>query len=119
LMSAGLMAGTHFLLLLILYLFAALATFAGFEIHRSQQFFAGELQTRAIQTSEERTSVRSPNEQTEVPSSTSPPIIELWRESKERRRPLRTPGGLHLTGFSAVALISILLTAVPLFLLVP
>jgi len=94
LMSAGLMAGTQFLLLLIVYLFAALSTLASFEIRRSQQSFAEELQT---------------------PASS----IELWREVKEQRQPLSAPGGGHLIGFSAGALFLILLVAIPLFLAVP
>jgi len=94
LMSAGLMAGTHFLLLLVLYLFAALSTFLSFEIYRSQQYFAEEIQTQF-------------------------PTVELWRETKEQRQPMRVPGARHLMGFSAAALVSILIIAIPLFLAVP
>lgn len=94
LMSAGLMAGTHFLLLLIVYLFAALSTFISFEIYRSQQYFADETRTQC-------------------------PAIELWRETKEQRQHIRAPGSHYLISFSAAALISILVIAVPLFLAVP
>jgi hypothetical protein len=94
LMSAGMMAGTHFLLLLVVYLFAAISTFVGFEIHRSQQYFANETQTQS-------------------------PTIELWRETKEQRQPLRAPGSRYLIGFAAAALTSILVIAIPLFLTVP
>ncbi|MEP7338580.1 MAG: DUF3488 and transglutaminase-like domain-containing protein [Acidobacteriota bacterium] len=94
LMSAGMMAGTHFLLLLVVYLFAAISTFIGFEIHRSQQYFAGETQTQSV-------------------------TIELWREAKEQRQPIRAPGSRYLIGFAATALASILVIAIPLFLAVP
>src|SRR5205085_3402719 len=78
LMSAGLMAGTHFLLLLVVYLFAAISTFIGFEIHRSQQYFADETQTQSA-------------------------TIELWRETKDQRQPIRAPGSRYLIGFAAAA----------------
>ncbi len=94
LMSAGLMAGTHFLLLLVVYLFAALSTFLSFEIYRSQQYFADEIRMQV-------------------------PAIELWRETKEQRQHIRAPGSHYLISFSAIALISILVIAVPLFLAVP
>src|SRR5205085_5504999 len=80
--------------LLVVYLFAAISTFIGFEIHRSQQYFADETQTQSA-------------------------TIELWRETKDQRQPIRAPGSRYLIGFAAAALISILLIAVPLFLTVP
>ncbi len=94
LMSAGLMAGTSFLLLLICYLLAAISAFIGFEIRRSRQAF---------------------NEATE----NQPAAIELWREVKDHRRSLRAPRSHNLIGFSVTALALILLTAAPLFFLVP
>lgn len=94
LMSAGMMAGTSFLLLLVVYLFAAICGFVGFEIRRSQQIFAKEIRHQAKQ-------------------------IEVWREINDQRQPLPAPGSRSLLGFSATALISILLIAIPVFLVVP
>lgn len=94
LMSAGLTAGTTFLLLLVVYIFAAISTFIGFEIRRSQQSFAEEIRNQPIS-------------------------VDLWREVNEQRRPLTISGTRGLFGFSTAALISILLIAVPVFLAVP
>ncbi|HEX9000215.1 MAG TPA: DUF3488 and transglutaminase-like domain-containing protein [Blastocatellia bacterium] len=94
LMSAGLSAGTTFLLLLVVYIFAAVSTFIGFEIRRSQQSFAEDTQNQALS-------------------------IELWREIKEQRQPMTVSASRGLFGFSATALIAILLVAIPIFLAVP
>lgn len=94
LMSAGLMAGTTFLLLLVVYIFAAISTFIGFEIRRSQQSFAEEIRNQPVS-------------------------VDLWREVNDQRQPMTISGSRGLFGFSAGALISILLVAVPVFLAVP
>ncbi|MBS1791189.1 MAG: DUF3488 domain-containing protein [Acidobacteria bacterium] len=94
LMSAGLMMGTVFMLLLVVYLLAAAATFIAFEIRRSQQAF---------------------NSESGVPIAT----VELWRETKDQRHPLPEPRSGSLLLFSALAMVMILLLAAPLFFVVP
>ena len=123
LMSAGLMAGTHFLLLLAVYLFAALSTFLSFEIYRSQQYFAAEIRYGERERPEPPLTppLTSASWETQVAHAprTATPVIELWRETKEQRQHIRSPGSHYLLSFSAAALISILVIAVPLFLAVP
>ncbi|MDQ3012696.1 MAG: transglutaminaseTgpA domain-containing protein [Acidobacteriota bacterium] len=129
LMAAGLMAGTHFLLLLVVYLFAALSTFISFEIYRSQQYFTAEIQYGERERPEPPLGERERPEppltdaagktQAAHAPGTAIPIIELWRETKEQRQHIRAPGSHYLISFSAAALISIMVIAVPLFLAVP
>ncbi|HQR36438.1 MAG TPA: DUF3488 and transglutaminase-like domain-containing protein [Blastocatellia bacterium] len=94
LMSAGLMMGTTFMLLLILYLLAAASTFIAFEIRRSQQAFDKEAGALEV-------------------------TVELWREVKDRRQPLPQSHNRSLFLFSIVAMLMILLLAAPLFFVVP
>lgn len=94
LMSAGLMVGTTFLLLLILYLMAAISTLLSFEIRRSQQIFNEEIDNQPV-------------------------IFEQWREVDGYRQALRPARGTKLFLFSLLAVTLILLIAVPLFFVVP
>ncbi|MDX2041018.1 MAG: DUF3488 and transglutaminase-like domain-containing protein [Acidobacteriota bacterium] len=94
LMSAGLTMGTTFLVLLMVYLLAAISTFIAYEIRRTQQSFLEEVKDQKI-------------------------VIELWREVNDVRRPLGKPGVVGLLGFSVLALALILILAGPLFLVVP
>ncbi|MFN0109244.1 MAG: DUF3488 and DUF4129 domain-containing transglutaminase family protein [Blastocatellia bacterium] len=94
LMAAGMMLGTTFLVLLIVYLLAAASTFIAFEIRRSQQAFEREISARDI-------------------------TIELWRETKDQIRPLPPPRGRGLLFFSAASMALILVLAAPLFFVVP
>mgnify|MGYP000169729706 CR=1 FL=1 len=94
LMSAGLMMGTTFMLLLMIYLLAAASTFIAFEIRRSQQAFDKEIGAPEI-------------------------TVELWREVKDRRQPLPESHNRSLFLFSIVAMLMILLLAAPLFFVVP
>lgn len=94
LMSAGLTMGTMFLVLLMVYLLAAISTFIAYEIRRTQQSFVQEVKDQKI-------------------------VIELWREVNDVRRPLGKPSAIGLLGFSVLALVLILVLAVPLFLIVP
>lgn len=94
LMSAGLMMGTTFLFLLVVYLLAAVSTFVAFEIRRTQQNFLEEVKNREIN-------------------------VDLWREINGQRRLLAKPRVFGLLGFSVLALAMILILAAPLFLVVP
>lgn len=94
LMSAGLMIGTKFMALLMVYLLAAASTLIAFEIRRSQQAFDHEISKQTVS-------------------------VELWREVKDQRQPLPQPHGRNLFFFSTVAMLVILLLAAPLFFLVP
>lgn len=94
LMSAGLMIGTVFLFLLIVYLLTAISAFISFEIHRSRLAF-------------------------EESTDNQPVTIELWREGQDQRRRISSLPGFNLIGFSSLTMILILLTAAPLFFLVP
>ncbi|MGE0130909.1 MAG: DUF3488 and DUF4129 domain-containing transglutaminase family protein [Blastocatellales bacterium] len=94
LMTAGMMVDTTFLFLVIVYLFAAVSAFIGYEIHRSGQIFAANSSSRRI-------------------------AIEYWKESKGARARLNPPRLRSLPLFSAFALLAILLLAAPLFLAMP
>jgi transglutaminase-like putative cysteine protease len=94
LMTAGMMIGTTFLLLLVVYLFAAVSAFLGYEIHRSAQAFASH-------------------------HSSPETVVEYWKEEKDRRRRLSPPRLRSLAVFSALVLVVILLLAAPLFLAMP
>ncbi|MGH9802516.1 MAG: DUF3488 domain-containing protein, partial [Blastocatellia bacterium] len=94
LMSAGMMVGTIFLLLLVVYLLAAASTFIAFEIRRTQQTFRQEAGNRKV-------------------------TIDLWREVNDQRRALPEPRSRSLFLFSASAMSMIMLLAAPLFFVVP
>jgi transglutaminase-like putative cysteine protease len=99
LMAAGMMISTTFLLLLILYLFAAISTFVSNEIRRSQEVFEANLSTwnGAVQ---------------------SPEIQFFSQDEKSQLQPV-TPRWRTLSYFSAGILVLILLVAVPVFLAMP
>ncbi len=97
--TAGMMIGTTFLLLLIFYLFAAISTFVSNEIYRSQQSFAANFSARNV--------------------ISQPPSIEYYQEDENTRRQLAMPRWRSLTYFSAGVLVLILFLAVPIFLLMP
>jgi transglutaminase-like putative cysteine protease len=109
LMSAGMMMGTTFMFLLIVYLLAAASTFIAFEIRRSQQAFEKEVGNREVRNQEPG------NQET----GSRKVAIELWREVNDQRRTLQEPGGRSLFFFSALAMVVILLLAAPLFFIVP
>ncbi|MEP7272422.1 MAG: DUF3488 and transglutaminase-like domain-containing protein [Acidobacteriota bacterium] len=89
-MAAGMTIDATFLVLLVVFLFAAISTLISFEIRRAGEAFG-----------------------TEGSSN------ELWRETEEQRRPLNERRPISVIGFSAVALIVILVLATPLFLAMP
>ncbi len=99
LMSAGMMIGTSYLVLLICYLFAAISTFVSFEIRRSRQVFVAnqKMQNQAGKVNE----------------------IEFWKEDQDTRREFAQPRWRILSYFSAFILSLILLIAVPIFLAMP
>lgn len=94
LMSAGMMVGTKFFLLLVVYLFAAISTFIAYEIRRAQLRFAAAHTEQAV-------------------------LVEYWRERQEQRQQLAGPRWRSLSFFSACTLGLILLLAAPIFLLMP
>ncbi len=89
-MAAGMTIDAVFLILLVVFLFAAVSTLISLEIRRAGEAFG-----------------------TEAPPN------ELWRETKDERRPLIARRPLSVASFSAVALAIILLLATPLFLAMP
>jgi protein-glutamine gamma-glutamyltransferase len=99
LMSAGMMIGTSYLVLLIFYLFAAISTFVSYEIRRSRQVFLAnqKVQNQAGKVSE----------------------IEFWKEDQDSRQEFAQPRWRSLSYFSALILALILLIAVPIFLTMP
>jgi len=92
LMTAGMMVDTTFLFLVIVYLFAAVSAFIGYEMRRSSLAFAANNPSRQV-------------------------TVEYWKESNRSR--LDAPRLRSLPLFSACALIGILLLAAPLFLAMP
>jgi transglutaminase-like putative cysteine protease len=94
LMTAGMMVDTNFLFLIVIYLFASVSAFVSYEIHRAAQAFATQ-------------------------RSSTPAVVEYWKENKESRLRLSSPRLRSLAAFSAVALVVILLLATPLFLAMP
>lgn len=99
LMAAGMMISTTFLILLIIYLFAAISTFVSNEIRRSQEVFEANLLNRS--------------------AAITAPEIEFFRaEDNSPARPI-TPRWRSLSYFSAGILVLILLLAVPVFLALP
>jgi len=90
LMAAGMTIDASFLVLLALFLFAAVSTLVSFEIRRADKEFGAP---------------KAP--------------IELWRETRDARRSLTGRRAITVAGFSAIALALILLLAAPLFLAMP
>jgi protein-glutamine gamma-glutamyltransferase len=99
LMAAGMTTSPVFLLLLILYLFAAISTFVSNEIRRSQEIFEATLSSWNG-------------------SSRSPEIQYFGEDEKSQLQPV-TPRWRTLSYFSAGMLVLILLLAVPIFLAMP
>jgi len=92
LMTAGMMVSTTFLLLVIVYLFAATSAFIAYEMRRSASAFAANNPSRCV-------------------------TVEYRKESD--RRPVEEPRLGSLPVFSACALAAILLLAAPIFLAMP
>src|SRR5499426_752145 len=92
LMTAGMMISTTFLLLVIIYLFAATSAFIAYEMRRSASAFAANNPSRRV-------------------------TIE-YRKGNDRR-PVESPRLGSLPVFSACALTAILLLAAPIFLAMP
>lgn len=92
LMTAGMMVSTTFLLLVIVYLFAATSAFIAYEMRRSASAFAANSPSRRVK-------------------------VEYRKESD--RRPVEEPRMGSLPVFSACALAAILLLAAPIFLAMP
>src|SRR5215468_3220399 len=92
LMTAGMMVDTTFLFLVIVYLFAAVSAFIGYEMRRSSLAFSANNSSRQV-------------------------TVEYWKESNHSR--LDAPRLRSLPLFSACALTGILLLAAPLFLAMP
>ena len=92
LMTAGMMVSTTFLLLVIVYLFAATSAFIAYEMRRSASAFAANNPSRRV-------------------------TVEYRKESD--RRPVEEPRLGSLPVFSACALAAILLLAAPIFLAMP
>jgi protein-glutamine gamma-glutamyltransferase len=92
LMTAGMMVSTTFLLLVIVYLFAATSAFIAYEMRRSASAFAANTPSRRL-------------------------TVEYRKESD--RRPVEEPRLGSLPVFSACALAAILLLAAPIFLAMP
>jgi protein-glutamine gamma-glutamyltransferase len=99
LMAAGMIISTTFLLLLILYLFAAISTFVSNEIRRSKEVFEANLVSWN--------------------GSTKPPEIQFFSEDEKAQLQPITPRWRSLSYFSAGVLVLILLLAIPVFLAMP
>ncbi len=94
--TSGVMIGTNYLILFILYFIAAISTFVAYEIRSSRQVF------------------RKAQEKLAQPGE-----IVFWKEEKEARREYAQPRWRTLSYFSAIVLLLILLTAIPIFLVMP
>jgi protein-glutamine gamma-glutamyltransferase len=92
LMTAGMMVSTTFLLLVIVYLFAATSAFIAYEMRRSASAFAANNSSRRV-------------------------TVEYRKENNHR--PVESPRLGSLPVFSACALAAILLLAAPIFLAMP
>lgn len=126
LLAAGMTIDATFLLLLVIFLFAAISTLISFEICRASNEF--NRQTIAAQIS-------PPGAAASDASDSNPgaeagerrtartvfidPEIEIWRERGEARKLIGRPRGGAVAAFSVVALVVILLLATPLFLAMP
>jgi transglutaminase-like putative cysteine protease len=100
LMTAGMMAGAGFLLLLACYLFAGLSTLVSHEIRQTQLDFAA--------------SHAAGN-----PGAAIRLEADFWRETRRGRRKIGAPRGRILLLASCLSLAAILLLAAPLFLVMP
>ncbi|QQS45756.1 MAG: DUF3488 domain-containing protein [Acidobacteriota bacterium] len=99
LMTAGMMVGSTFLMLLMVYLFAAISAFIGFEVRRSRQSFM-------------------------VSQGIAGPVdpltaTEYWTEARAMPRRRKEPRSRIFSWFSAAALILIIVAAIPIFLAMP
>jgi protein-glutamine gamma-glutamyltransferase len=94
--TSAVMIGTNYLILFVLYFFAAISTFVAYEIRSARQVFR-KAQEKSAQSGE----------------------IEFWKEEGDTRREYAKPRWRTLSYFSAIILILILLTAVPIFLAMP
>ena len=94
------MIGTNYLILFVLYFFAAISTFVAYEIRSSRQIF------------------RKAQEKSAPPEGQTWEI-EFWKEERETRREYAQPRWRTLSYFSAIVLFLILLTAIPIFLAMP
>lgn len=103
LFAAGLMIDTMFLVLLIVYLFAALSTLVSFELQRAAHSFDERHHSQLVQT-------------------------EFWREPRlagllggpqRKRKTLDSPRWHNVTLFAGLALLLIFALAAPLFLVMP
>src|SRR5215471_12678211 len=83
LMTAGMMVDTTFFFLIVIYLFAAVSSFIGYEIHRSDQTFMAHNASRRV-------------------------AIDYFRENKGARDRIAAPRLRSLPFFSAFALVAIL-----------
>jgi transglutaminase-like putative cysteine protease len=92
LMTAGMMVSTTFLLLVIIYLFAATSAFIAYEMRRSASAFEANNPSR---------------------------IVTIEYRKGNDRRPVESPRLGSLPVFSACALAAILLLAAPIFLAMP
>ncbi len=99
LMAAGMIISTTFLLLLVLYLFAAISTFVTNEIRRSKEVFEANLASWN--------------------GSTQSPEIQFFGEDEKAQLHPITPRWRTLSYFSAGVLVLILLLSVPVFLAMP
>ncbi|MDX2030897.1 MAG: DUF3488 and transglutaminase-like domain-containing protein [Blastocatellia bacterium] len=100
LMTAGMMVDATFLLLVVLYLAAALSTLVSYEIRHTQMHFAAAQAARA-------------------PGVEASLEAEFYRETPTVRRRVAAPGGRHLLLTSFLTLAMIVLLATPLFLVMP
>lgn len=95
LLAAGMMIDTTFFVLLVVFLFSAVATLVSFEMQRAHEALEASGQNQEISD------------------------LEFWRELPTTRKSLASPRWRSITLFSAVSLITILLLATPLFLAMP
>lgn len=104
LFAAGLMLDTVFLILLIVYLFAALSTLVSFELQRAQNSFAESHPEQPLHT---------PHYWRLSSTTTAkiPPALT--------RKPLRPPRWRNISVFASASLLLIFLLAAPLFLAMP
>lgn len=100
LMTAGMMVDAAFLLLVVIYLSAALSTLVSYEIRHTQMHFA------------EVQAARSPGAEASIEA-------EFYRQTPAVRRRVGAPRGRYLLLVSFLTLAMIVLLATPLFLVMP
>ncbi len=103
LFAAGLMIDTLFLVLLIVYLFAALATLVSFELQRAAHSFDEHQHSQLAQTAFWR----------------EPRRAGIFGNQRRARKTLGAPRWHNVTLFAAFALLVIFALAAPLFLVMP